>query len=1150
MKKPIKISITILLAFTMVFTNLFSSVPEGLIKDLFGNTATEVQAASKDDEKHATGHKLHSNTDMGKTAVEILGHSSSTPFRKFYMHDDGLDANKRVICGYSEGRGHPGDKYKKTIVLAQNWKNAKNDNALWGHNTKKVAKALKWFFHDVGPGNASAKQAYFIQTYVWAKTMGRNSDTALEQLARSKNWKLSDLHKMEDQVEAQTIDGWIAIYEKTGACVAGDTKNVHQPYFRWFSVSPEEASVTSSKQETIKRSIPIVVNKVDSSTGNKTAVNGVEVKATLAGKNYYGVTGQNGGRLSDGNRNVNTSNELGKIQFSTSRQFIGDGKGSAKYIENWDELTKEQQNDYKSKGYWSSKALAKSDADKQAEDNAKKAAKAKLDKLKETWTFTEIKAPGYFYKVGNKPKSITKTVNKGTTEINITFDNHPKYGKIELQKVVAEENGKELPYSKSFSLENAVYTVKKGSSYDRGEVVGTITISKVTKDGKTIYAGSLGNLTIGKYFVKETKAPNGFNVDDVTASGKTHSFELVDNGGDTLVTKVLSSSKIDDFTIKSVEKPKTGTVSLKKWLKTLATGKGSEETIVGESGIKFTLKAVNGINGDSDYATGVTAETNSNGEITWSKVPYGTYTITMDKDQTLAKNITFIGPITVYVQDDATDKYHGNNIQLGYGVDATGKPTDSLTVDEETPAGTVVVHKSKSSISKDGAKEYHPEKGAWFQILDEDSTPISDFKTDTNGFARSSPIGQAGTYYLHQVRGSDKKHALMEDQMFVVTEDNLDIKKDFKVFEFNVINEYVGDHIHISKKKLPYDDSISSYVEDQKTPEEGAVFTVLDVARMGDTALKQLMDNGRNWNSDKRQEFVISVGDAALATLTTNENGEADVDLEATLNGDNEPVYKIGEKGYVLLQTKGTDGYELSNPLRSPEKLPKPLEGEGEAKTSENGISESTNGYYFTWSANLTNRQKHPMAIAKFTKLKTTIDDEGQTSTEPEVGAKFKVIMADGTYLKYLDDNGVSKDGECTANNSGVVYVPYLSRGVYSLEQISGSGVHQKITFDMDEGTFAVNQEDLFYSGNQIEALAKTNYDGIDNNHVVTIASENNGEITDEELPVSVKLLKTSSDTGTPLAKAEFTLYKKIDGEYNEVDQYYTDENGELTIQD
>ena len=506
MKKPIKISITILLAFTMVFTNLFSSVPEGLIKDLFGNTATEVQAASKDDEKHATGHKLHSNTDMGKTAVEILGHSSSTPFRKFYMHDDGLDANKRVICGYSEGRGHPGDKYKKTIVLAKNWKNAKNDNALWGHNTKKVAKALKWFFHDVGPGNASAKQAYFIQTYVWAKTMGRNSDTALEQLARSKNWKLSDLHKMEDKVEAQTIDGWIAIYEKTGACVAGDTKNVHQPYFRWFSVSPEEASVTSSKQETIKRNIPIVVNKVDSSTGNKTPVNGVEVKATLAGKNYYGVTGQNGGRLSDGNTNVNTTSEQGKIKFSTNRQFIGEGKGSAKYIENWDELTKEQQNDYKSKGYWSSKTLAKTDADKQAEDNAKKAAKAKLDKLKETWTFTEIKAPGYFYKVGNKPKSITKTVNKGTTEINITFDNHPKYGKIKLQKVVAEENGKEHPYSKSFSLENAVYTVKKGSSYDRGEVVGTITTSKITKDGKTVYAGSLGNLTIGKYFVKETKA--------------------------------------------------------------------------------------------------------------------------------------------------------------------------------------------------------------------------------------------------------------------------------------------------------------------------------------------------------------------------------------------------------------------------------------------------------------------------------------------------------------------------------------------------------------------------------------------------------------------------------------------------------------------
>ena len=130
--------------------------------------------------------------------------------------------------------------------------------------------------------------------------------------------------------------------------------------------------------------------------------------------------------------------------------------------------------------------------------------------------------------------------------------------------------------------------------------------------------------------------------------GDTHSFELVDNGGDALVTKVTSSNKIDNTTIKSVETPKVGTVSLKKWLKTLATGEGSEETIGGERDIKFTLKAVNGINGDSEYAKGVSKTTGKGtdgtklGEITWDKVPYGTYTITMDKDQTLAKNITFI----------------------------------------------------------------------------------------------------------------------------------------------------------------------------------------------------------------------------------------------------------------------------------------------------------------------------------------------------------------------------------------------------------------------------------------------------------------------------------------------------------------------------
>lgn len=1125
MKKLIKISTTVALVFTMLFTNLFSSAPEGLLKDLFGNIATEVKAATETSNYTKTGHKLHSNANMGAVAIESLGHGSSTPFRKFYMHDGDLDNNKRVICGYSEGRGHPGDSYTKKVVLAKNWKSTPNKKALWGHNTVAVSKALKWFYDDVGPNNATAKQAYFIQTYIWAKTMGRNSDTALEQLARSKKWDLKDLQKMEAKVNAQKVEGYVVIYEHTEKCVENVTVSHHQPYYRWFKVTPIKKEVTASKKHSIENTIPVEIYKQDAKT--KKSVSNVTITASIGGKTC-----------------TKTTNDKGTASFSIGRKFSSTGKGSATYVENWDELTSEQKKDLKANGYWSSKTLAEKAAKEQAADNAEKKAKSELSKFKENWKFTETKAPGYVYKVNNVPKSITKTVNKDTKKVVVNFSNDSKYGEIKLQKVVSDNS----VYSKEFSLEGAQYAVKNS----KGEVVGTITISKVVENGKTIYSGSLGNLTIGKYTVEETKVPNGFNKDNTI-----HKFELIDNGGKTLTTKVLSDSKIDDSTIKSVETPKTGTVSLKKWLKTLA----ATETIVGEAGIKFTLKSATSFNGEAtdsnlNYAKGVQKETGNGtggtklGEITWDKVPYGTYTITMDEGQTLAKNITFIGPITVYVQDDNddnTDKYHGNNIQLGYGVDnTTGKPTDSLTVDEETPAGTVVVHKTKSEINKNGVKEYHPEAGAWFQILDKDGQEITEdfgkrFKTNSNGVARSNPIENPGTYILHQERGT-ANHAVMKDQTFEVTEADLNVKGDFKVFEFNVDNQYEGDYIYLSKQKMPFDDDSSKYLEDQKTPEEGAVFSILDVARMSAKALAQLKSEGNTWDKAARKAFIASIGDAALGELTTDKNGEASKKLDCSKGADGSPTYQIGEKGFVLLQTEGTVGYELAKPLFSPKKINTSDENRV-TKDSNDSISEASDGHSFVWNADIVNKQEHLTAIAKFTKF---VISGSERNAIPEKGAKFKVVKSNG---EFLQKDGV--DVECTADANGTVYIPWLTKGVYNLIQTAGSNYHKWIDATTEEGTFAVLESDLVFSEKDTEILINKNFSTLTSEqrgHLVGLDTEHS-ELTDEELPVSVKLLKTSSDTGIPLANAEFTLYKKTTGgKYSEVSTYYTDSEGKITI--
>ena len=87
------------------------------------------QAADKVTDYNKKGHTLHSNANMGAVAVKELGHGSHTPFRKFVI-DDKDDGNKRVICGYSLGRGHPKDPYKKKVVLATNWKDAPKSSLL------------------------------------------------------------------------------------------------------------------------------------------------------------------------------------------------------------------------------------------------------------------------------------------------------------------------------------------------------------------------------------------------------------------------------------------------------------------------------------------------------------------------------------------------------------------------------------------------------------------------------------------------------------------------------------------------------------------------------------------------------------------------------------------------------------------------------------------------------------------------------------------------------------------------------------------------------------------------------------------------------------------------------------------------------------
>ena len=204
---------------------------------VFSKGTLQVQAADTIKDYKETGHKLHSNTDMGAVAIDEVGHKSTTPFRKFVM-DDADDGNKRVICGYAVGRGHPGDTYTKKVVFASNWKSTKSNDAEFIHNTTAIAKGLCWFYEDVKPSNATERESYFIQTYVWAESMGKNVKTALTQLAASKGWNYQKkILPLYNKVKKHKVEGYVVVYRNT-KCKDGNTIT-HQPYFRWVKTKPE-----------------------------------------------------------------------------------------------------------------------------------------------------------------------------------------------------------------------------------------------------------------------------------------------------------------------------------------------------------------------------------------------------------------------------------------------------------------------------------------------------------------------------------------------------------------------------------------------------------------------------------------------------------------------------------------------------------------------------------------------------------------------------------------------------------------------------------------------------------------------------------------------------------------------------------------------
>ena len=282
------------------------------------------------------------------------------------------------------------------------------------------------------------------------------------------------------------------------------------------------------------------------------------------------------------------------------------------------------------------------------------------------YTITEKTAPnGYLVNVA----PFKATVSAGQTAETTITDEAPT-GKISIKKSDSKGN-----VQGEASLEGAEYTVYGADSQEVGKIT-------TDKDGN----GSLENLVLGTYTVKETKAPEAYDLD-----WNTYTVELTYKDQNTAI--ILGN-------VDSKENVKTGRIEIKK------TDTEGNPLKAGEFGIYANADMYIG---DTLYKKGqlvVSIKTDDNGVAGSDDLPYGSYYV-----KEISAPTQEAGNSHNFVLSDDTQyvKINGKN------------KTDSVTfVDKKVTA-------SKTTIT--GTDEI---KGAVMTVTDNDGKVIDTWTSDGN----------------------------------------------------------------------------------------------------------------------------------------------------------------------------------------------------------------------------------------------------------------------------------------------------------------------------------------------------------------------------------------------------------------------------------
>ena len=478
------------------------------------------------------------------------------------------------------------------------------------------------------------------------------------------------------------------------------------------------------------------------------------------------------------------------------------------------------------------------------------------------YTVTEKTAPnGYLVNVA--PFKTTVSANQ-TAETTIT-DEAPT-GKISIKKSDSKGN-----VQGEASLEGAEYTVYGAD----GQEVGKITTDK---DGN----GSLENLVLGTYTVKETKAPEAYDLD-----WNTYTVELTYKDQNTAI--ILGN-------VDSKENVKTGKIEIKK------TDTEGNPLKSGEFGIYANADMYIG---DTLYKKGqlvVSIKTDNSGVARSDDLPYGSYYV-----KEISAPTQEAGNSQNFVLSDDTQyvKINGKN------------NTDTVTfVDKKVTA-------SKTTIT--GTDEI---KGAVMTVTDNDGKVIDTWTSDGNPHSIKG-LHEGSEYTLTETT-APKGYVKAESIKFTVSTDKKDqtlVMKDKQVTvtktEVSGTDEVEGAKMTVTDEKGKTVDEWTSGKEEHYVSglEEGKTYTLTETTAPNGYVKAESIEftvskdkvNQKVSMLDKQVSVtktdITGTQEVPGATLTVKDEDGNTVDT--WVSGEKEHYVSGLEEGktYTLIEETAPEGY-------------------------------------------------------------------------------------------------------------------------------------------------------------------------------------------------------------------------------------------------